>query len=55
MALVVGIIDGKLLYCHGVAEVNVDKNLIGKNNLIAINRPVCMQSCLLVFMICYIK
>ena len=27
VALVMGITDGKLLYCHGVAEVNLDKNI----------------------------
>ena len=27
MALCIGITDGKLLYCHGVAEVNLDKKI----------------------------
>ena len=27
VALGMGITDGKLLYCHGVAEVNVDKKI----------------------------
>ena len=27
VALGVGIIDGKLMYCHGASEVNVDKKI----------------------------